>query len=55
MAVKACKQEIQNIYEELEEEEITERINDINQAHTTQKHGMAWKLINDITCRKIKC
>ena len=50
--VKACKQAINNIYEELEEKELTERINDINQAHVTQQHGKAWKLINDITGRK---
>ena len=44
--------DLQMVYEELEEKELTGRINDIKQAHANQQHAEAWKLINDITGRK---
>ena len=52
IAVKEKKHHLQMVYEELEEKELTGRINDIKQAHANQQHAEAWKLINDITGRK---
>ena len=40
------------MYSELEEKEINKQVNEITQAHVTQQHSKAWKLINEITGRK---
>ena len=52
LTVKEKKQKLKDAYEELEEKELTGRINEIRQSHANQQHAEAWKLINDITGRK---
>ena len=46
------KKVLKYAYDELEEKELSGRINEINQAHANQRYTQAWKLINDITDRK---
>ena len=52
LALKECKKVLKDAYEELEEKELSGRIQNISNAHANQQHAQAWKLINDITGRK---
>ena len=53
LSLKACKQALNDTYAELEEKKIEETIQEINQAHASQKHAKAWKCINDLTEGKV--
>ena len=39
-------------YDLIEEEVLTQKISEVEEAHVNQKHAMSWKLINEITGRK---
>ena len=45
------KEELYDTYAIVEEEELTRMVNEAEQAHASSKHGVAWKLINEISGR----
>ena len=46
------KKSLQSMYDVIQEEELSEMIGKVEQADANSKHGMSWRLINEITGRK---
>ena len=46
------KKSLQIMYDVIQEEELSEMITKVEQADANSKHGMSWRLINEITGRK---
>ena len=51
-AYKAAKSNLQKAYNLVEGEMLTNQIKKVENAHANCKHGMSWKIINEITGRK---
>ena len=48
---KKKKEELYDAYAIVDEEELTKMVTEAEQAHASSQHGMAWKLINEISGR----
>ena len=48
---KQKKEELYDAYAIVDEEELTSLVNEAEQAHASSRHGVAWKLINEISGR----
>ena len=48
---KEKKEELYSTYVIIEQEELTSKVEAVEQAHASSRHGEAWKLINDISGR----
>jgi len=48
---KKKKEELYDVYAIVDEEELTNMVNEAEQAHACSQHGVAWKLINEISGR----
>ena len=52
IAYEEAKRDIDNSYARILEEQLDNKIKEIEQANKNCKHGLSWKLINDVTGRK---
>ena len=52
IAYEEAKRDIDNSYARILEEQLDNKIKEIEQADKNCKHGLSWKLINDVTGRK---
>ena len=48
---KKKKEELYDVYAIVDEEELTNMVTEAEQAHASSQHGVAWKLINEISGR----
>ncbi len=52
LSFEDAKRNIDNSYANILGEQLEEKINEIEQADKNSKHGLSWKLINEVTGRK---
>ena len=46
---KAKKEVLYGAYAQIQQEELTKKVEEVEEANASSNHGAAWKLINDIT------
>ena len=49
---EAAKKVLSETYNQVMEEDLSEKIQEVQRAHANSQHGVSWKIINDITGRK---
>jgi hypothetical protein len=48
-AYKSKKRVLYGVYAQLQQEQLTQKVREVEEAHTHSNHGAAWKLINEIS------
>ena len=49
---KQAKRELEEAYNSVTEEDLSNKLKEVKMAHANSKHGQSWWFINDITARK---
>ena len=51
-AHKKAKEHLEKAYNAAIEEDLSSKLHEVEIVHVKSQHGLSWRLINDITCRK---